>query len=67
MGVSYNTFKSVSTLNVCFDVLIESSVELGKQLAKIIQPELSSSKPATSHDCSTNGLINYIKAHKPHP
>lgn len=40
------------------------SVELGKQLAKIIQPELSSSDPATTHDASTNGLINYIKAHK---
>lgn len=39
------------------------SVELGKQLAKIIQPELSATTPATSHDASTNGLINYIKAH----
>lgn len=39
-------------------------MELGKQLAKIIQPELSAAGPATSHDPSTNGLINYIKANK---
>lgn len=37
-------------------------VELGKQLAKVIQPELASSEPAYSHDSSTNGLINYIKS-----
>lgn len=39
-------------------------VELGKQLAKIIQPELRGAAPATGHDSSTNGLINYIKSHK---
>lgn len=39
-------------------------VELGKALAKIIQPELSAATPATAHDSSTNGLINYIKSHK---
>jgi len=37
-------------------------VELGKQLAKAILPELSpSSGTVTSHDSSTNGLINYYK------
>ncbi len=36
-------------------------VELGKQLAKIIEPELSGSEPITTHDSSTNGLINYYK------
>jgi len=36
-------------------------VELGKQLAKAILPELSSSGDVTSHDASTNGLINYYK------
>ena len=41
-----------------------SSVELGKALAKIIQPELRDPSPATAHDSSTNGLINYIKSHK---
>ena len=36
-------------------------VELGKQLAKIILPELSGSAPVTTHDSSTNGLINEFK------
>lgn len=38
-------------------------VELGKQLAKAILPELKSPGPVTSHDASTNGLINFYKAH----
>jgi len=37
-------------------------VELGKQLAKAIEPELATSEPIKSHDSSTNGLINFIKA-----
>jgi glucose-6-phosphate isomerase len=36
-------------------------VELGKQLAKEILPELIDEKQATSHDSSTNGLINTYK------
>jgi glucose-6-phosphate isomerase len=36
-------------------------VELGKQLAQNILPELSSKAGATSHDASTNGLINACK------
>jgi glucose-6-phosphate isomerase len=36
-------------------------VELGKQLAKAILPELAGSDKVTSHDSSTNGLINYYK------
>jgi len=36
-------------------------VELGKQLAKEILPELEDDKPVNSHDCSTNGLINAFK------
>ena len=36
-------------------------VELGKQLAKKILPELNASQAATSHDSSTNGLIRVIK------
>lgn len=35
-------------------------VELGKQLAKVIQPEIGSKEQVTSHDSSTNGLINFI-------
>lgn len=37
-------------------------VELGKQLAKRILPELAGAAPVESHDCSTNGLINTIKS-----
>eukprot|EP01104_Vermistella_antarctica_P002390 TRINITY_DN12636_c0_g1_i1.p1 TRINITY_DN12636_c0_g1~~TRINITY_DN12636_c0_g1_i1.p1 ORF type:complete len:575 (+),score=146.70 TRINITY_DN12636_c0_g1_i1:49-1725(+) len=37
-------------------------VELGKQLAKRIEPELSTVESVTSHDSSTNALINYLKA-----
>lgn len=37
-------------------------VELGKQLAKAIEPELQDNNPVSSHDSSTNGLINFIKA-----
>ena len=36
-------------------------VELGKQLAKRILPELSDDKRIDSHDSSTNGLINVFK------
>ncbi|KAJ1626046.1 glucose phosphate isomerase a [Pavlovales sp. CCMP2436] len=39
-------------------------VELGKALAKAILPELSGASSVTSHDASTNGLINWYKAHK---
>ena len=36
-------------------------VELGKQLAQKILPELKDAAQVTSHDSSTNGLINYYK------
>ncbi len=36
-------------------------VELGKQLAKKIFPELSSEQEVHTHDSSTNGLIKAIK------
>ena len=36
-------------------------VELGKQLASRILPELQGDEPVTSHDGSTNGLINHFK------
>jgi glucose-6-phosphate isomerase len=39
-------------------------VELGKQLAKAILPELKSEGPVTAHDSSTNGLINHYKERK---
>ena len=36
-------------------------VELGKQMANQILPELLNDKPVTEHDSSTNGLINVFK------
>ncbi len=39
-------------------------VELGKQLAKVILPELDSIQPVTAHDQSTNGLINFINKYR---
>ena len=39
-------------------------VELGKQLAKAILPELSGTAEVSGHDASTNGLINHYKKRK---
>jgi glucose-6-phosphate isomerase len=39
-------------------------VELGKQLASKILPELDGDAPVASHDASTNGLINFYKARR---
>jgi glucose-6-phosphate isomerase len=39
-------------------------VELGKQLAKVILPELESNEKILTHDCSTNSLINYFKENR---
>ncbi|HVT85403.1 MAG TPA: glucose-6-phosphate isomerase [Chitinophagaceae bacterium] len=36
-------------------------VELGKQLANKILPELQNDEPVSSHDSSTNGLISFFK------
>jgi len=49
-GVIWNIFS--------FD---QFGVELGKVLAKAVLPELADEKPVTSHDSSTNGLINAFK------
>jgi glucose-6-phosphate isomerase len=49
-GVIWNVFS--------FD---QWGVELGKQLAKSILPELEGDTAVSSHDCSTNGLINAYK------
>ncbi len=37
-------------------------VELGKQLARVVQHELQAGRPVTGHDASTNGLINHFLA-----
>ena len=48
--------------NICsFD---QWGVELGKQLAKKILPELVGTDPVTSHDSSTNGLIKFYKENR---
>jgi len=48
--------------NICsFD---QWGVELGKQLANRIIPELKDTEEVTSHDPSTNGLINYYKKNR---
>jgi glucose-6-phosphate isomerase len=39
----------------------QMGVELGKVLAKAILPELKNDEVITSHDSSTNGLINTYK------
>ena len=39
-------------------------VELGKQLAARVLPELEGDAPVTSHDASTNGLIARFKTHR---
>jgi glucose-6-phosphate isomerase len=40
----------------------QMGVELGKQLAKAILPELKGEQRIVTHDSSTNGLINYFKS-----
>ncbi len=50
-GVIWNVFS--------FD---QWGVELGKQLANKILPELADDKDVNTHDSSTNGLINYYKS-----
>ena len=49
-GVIWNIFS--------FD---QFGVELGKVLSKKILPELKTDEPVSSHDSSTNGLINRYK------
>lgn len=42
-------------------------VEHGKQLANSVLPDLSAAGPASAHDASTNGLVNYVKSKKLNP
>jgi glucose-6-phosphate isomerase len=53
----------IFTQGVIWDIFSfdQWGVELGKQLAKKIEPELDSPGEVTSHDASTNGLINRYK------
>jgi glucose-6-phosphate isomerase len=40
----------------------QMGVQLGKELAKSLEAELADARPVSSHDSSTNGLINYYKS-----
>ncbi|MDR0522007.1 MAG: glucose-6-phosphate isomerase [Planctomycetaceae bacterium] len=42
----------------------QMGVELGKQLAGVVLPELQSGETITSHDSSTNGLIAFYKKYR---
>ncbi len=44
----------------------QMGVELGKVLAKAIEPELQGDTPIDTHDSSTNGLINFFKRRRAH-
>ena len=54
----------IFTQGVLWDVnsFDQWGVELGKQLAKVILPQLAAAEPVADHDSSTDGLINHIKA-----
>lgn len=55
----------IFTQGVIWDVnsFDQWGVELGKALAKAIEVDLTDPNKTTSHDSSTNGLINFIKVH----
>ena len=55
--------QKIFTQGVIWDInsFDQWGVELGKQLAKAILPELESDALVSSHDASTNGLINAFK------
>ncbi|MCE9642414.1 MAG: glucose-6-phosphate isomerase [Betaproteobacteria bacterium] len=42
----------------------QPGVELGKRLAARMLPELENGDPVAAYDASTNGLINFYKAHR---
>ncbi len=56
----------IFTQGVIWDIFSfdQWGVELGKQLANRITPELTTDEPVTNHDSSTNGLINFYKQNR---
>lgn len=52
--------------SVCWDMnaFDQWGVELGKQVANSLLPELAKTKSCHSYDSSTAGLVNYIKARR---
>ena len=57
---------SVFVQGVCWDInsFDQWGVELGKKLASKIEPELRASEEVSSHDASTNGLINLARSRR---
>lgn len=55
--------QKIFTQGIIWDVnsFDQWGVELGKQLAKQIEGDLANNNKVSSHDASTNGLINFIK------
>ena len=45
----------------------QPGVELGKRLASRILPDLANNAPVRGYDTSTNGLIDFYKAHREAP
>jgi glucose-6-phosphate isomerase len=56
----------VFVMSVIWDInpFDQWGVELGKQLAGRILPELDGVNPPSSHDASTNGLIDHYRKHR---
>jgi glucose-6-phosphate isomerase len=54
--------------SVCWNInpFDQWGVELGKQVANSLLPELAIAQPTTNYDASTNGLLNYIKTRRRH-
>ena len=42
----------------------QMGVELGKQLANVLLPELKSNEEITTHDSSTNALVAFFKKNR---
>ena len=62
LGIWYNNFFDARSHAILpYDSFDQMGVELGKQLAKAILPELQDNARVQSHDASTNGLINHYK------
>jgi glucose-6-phosphate isomerase len=53
--------------SVCWEVnaFDQWGVELGKQLARVIQPELEPQAPVSDHDASTSALIRRVRERRP--
>lgn len=64
LGALIATYEhKIFTQGIIWDVnsFDQWGVELGKALAKAIEGDLANNDKVSSHDSSTNGLINFIK------